>query len=221
MGTGRQSFCSFFAVRKRKYNFLLLLEIKEERYKRLVLFFFFDKLGLSTYINRGIYPVQKNLGFTLIELLVVVLIIGILAAVALPQYQRAVEKARFSSEVLPVVDAFKKGTDIFLLENGGYPAGYTDFEDYSSIESGLFNGSKFFELDSAYCDSGGCSLGINPINTNTLYQLQVFRGARAGAFDWDIPNEWVMRCYTDYTDSGRSFCKSLENQGWVSLESEF
>ena len=62
---------------------------------------------------------KKNKGFTLIEMLVVVLIIGILAGIALPQYQSAVFKAKVAS-ILPMMKRWKDSLIEYKLMSGSY-----------------------------------------------------------------------------------------------------
>ncbi len=61
----------------------------------------------------------RNYGFTLIELLVVVLIIGILASVALPQYQKTVERSK-SVQALSLIRTIAAAQQTYFMANGSY-----------------------------------------------------------------------------------------------------
>ena len=63
--------------------------------------------------------------FTLIELLVVVLIIGILAAIALPKYERAVMKSRYAG-LMPLAKSVKQAQEEMLMSRGKYATDLTD-----------------------------------------------------------------------------------------------
>ena len=105
-------------------------------------------------------------GFTLIELLIVVLIIGILAAIAVPQYQRAVDKSRLAT-VKHLLTSVEEAQRLYYMENGIYSA---SLEDLSISLSGCrLNGDKttcIYPWGYCYlaCDPlgkcGGCLLNV-------------------------------------------------------------
>jgi general secretion pathway protein G len=63
---------------------------------------------------------RPNSGFTLIELLIVMTIIGILASIAVPNYQRSVIKAR---EAVLMEDLYqmRRAIDAYFADHGKYP----------------------------------------------------------------------------------------------------
>ena len=147
----------------------------------------------------GMTPLWNG-GFTLIELLVVVLIIGILAAVAVPQYQKAVRKARIA-EAQIILKALVDASDVYILQHGNY-----DNISMESLDIEVPTQTKnwTFEYDECVPNSQGrmgCSFYAIP-RFETGYSIYY----SSSNYDDEWANKWL--CWPD-DEAGQKICQPL------------
>ncbi len=128
---------------------------------------------------------KSNKAFTLIELLVVVLIIGILAAIAVPQYQRAVDRAQVS-KMMPMINAILQAEDVYYLSNGKYALDLSEL-DIDVTKNCIWGGTKKHQI---WCP--GFVLNNGHVSGNATGQLQLLFCPTA-----TDPTQWTnyMDCY--------------------------
>ena len=136
---------------------------------------------------------SNKMGFTLIELLVVVLIIGILAAVALPQYQVAVEKSR-ASQAFTLARALHSAQEEYKMTNGEY----TRYFDDLSVGTGLSS-------------SGTNTCGLDSPDIRYTHDFAVTLGT-TGQYTGDVAvvrNDGKYQCYAIGFIEGKIYCSEF------------
>ena len=158
-------------------------------------------------------------GFTLLELLVVVLIIGILAAIALPQYRIAVAKAKVAS-MLPLMRAWKDSYTQWKLVHGEYYEGGSNGGYPTASELGINWPSDWLcpNNDKTYCynDEWRCEIntgdnGDIQCHYKEIIYVQMYQGddvASCGLNSEPFSNKVICTAANSST-IGEKVCKSM------------
>ena len=150
-------------------------------------------------------------GFTLIELLVVVLIIGILAAMAMPQYFKAVERSRMA-EAVTLMDSVVKAQRRKFMQTNRYAL---NFEGLDVAPKGATGGEYYTKGDPQTGRGGnGFMIGLDALNEFTdggVWADRVFNGIPVHSslqYKYFLSRAYQsdnVQCY-GYNQAGQELC---------------
>ncbi len=144
-------------------------------------------------------------GFTLIELLTVVVIVGILASIALPQYQRAIEKSRAAQAVTmgkTIIDSQNRLLDAF-------PDDSTNTRHALDI---VLTGGAWNANDRT------ATVYTTDLFTYTLSNSGVTAERNGGSFSGYTLTFYNNRSGAQNTCSGNDFCSNMRSMGFTTQD---
>jgi prepilin-type N-terminal cleavage/methylation domain-containing protein len=163
--------------------------------------------------GESIMNTTNKKAFTLIEMLVVVVIIGILAAIALPQYQKSILKSQFA-EMEIATNNWIKELELYYLVNGSYPPDNHINETYSQMNI-QYPGCTFGRYDQMTCEN----FILNPSYWGNTGLVVVARKPWEESdlvyFVWASKSKYPNRkeCCGKIDTRYENFCKSISKTG--------
>lgn len=163
---------------------------------------------------------KNKKAFTLIETLVVVLIIGILAAIAMPKYQYAVLKTKYHT-IMDMAKAVKNAQEVYYLANGKYATHFSELDisvpngatigNFVGTNNGPSAANNLANYEAMFFDNNN---SVIVLYTSQVIGLLLKNGDRFLDYNLRLDNKNIWNgaralCAAWSTSQGEKLCRDL------------